>query len=58
MDRRNFIKTSSMASLTALLMPGTLYSGVVGKSKINVGLIATGMRGQVHLDELLKRDDV
>lgn len=58
MDRRNFIKTSSMASLTALLMPGTLYSGVVGKSKISVGLIATGMRGQVHLDELLKRDDV
>lgn len=58
MDRRNFIKTSGMAGMAALLLPGTVYSGSLFESKVKVGLIAVGMRGQVHLDELLKRDDV
>jgi predicted dehydrogenase len=29
-----------------------------GRSRLSLGIIGTGMRGQVHLDELLKRGDV
>lgn len=61
MDRRNFIKSSSIAGLGALILPNSVFSGTLfdaPNSKIKIGLIATGMRGQVHLDELLKRSDV
>lgn len=58
MDRRDFIKTSSLGGLTALLLPGSVFSGNLSTQKIRIGMIAVGMRGQVHLDELLKRDDV
>lgn len=58
MDRRNFIKTAGMAGIGALILPNSLFAGNLNKSKVNVGLIATGLRAQVHLDELLKRNDV
>ena len=58
MDRRGFIRTNSIAGLGALILPNSLFSGTLFNKKVNVGLIATGMRGQVHLNELLRRSDV
>lgn len=58
MQRRNFIKTTSIAGIGALILPGSVFAGTLTTKKIRIGLIATGLRGQVHLDELLKRDDV
>src|SRR5690625_7399258 len=58
MDRRDFIKTNSIAGLGALILPSSLFSGTLFNKKVRVGLIATGMRGQVHLNELLRRNDV
>lgn len=58
MNRRNFIKTNSIAGLGALILPSSVFSGTLFKKKVNVGLIAIGYRGQVHLNELLRRDDV
>jgi len=58
MDRRNFLQNSVIASFGALILPQSLFAYQSNKKKIRVGLIAVGFRGQVHLDELLKRDDV
>lgn len=58
MDRRNFVKTTAMAGIGALILPNSLFAGTINQNKIKVGLIAVGLRGQVHLNELLRRDDV
>ncbi|HRP89395.1 MAG TPA: hypothetical protein PKX92_05105 [Edaphocola sp.] len=61
MDRRSFIKSGSLVGLGALILPNSVFSGTLfdsKKQKVKIGLIAVGMRGQVHLDELLKRNDV
>lgn len=58
MNRRYFLKTTTVAGLGALIVPNSVFSGSLFADKVRVGLIATGLRGQVHLDELLKRNDV
>lgn len=63
-NRRQFIQNSTMAGIGVLATSGmpaekskdkkktTLF-----KSKINIGIIGTGLRGQNHLDLLLDRTD-
>lgn len=58
MKRRDFLKVNSIAGLGALILPTSVFSGTLFNTKVKVGLIATGFRGQVHLNELLRRDDV
>ncbi|HLS29529.1 MAG TPA: Gfo/Idh/MocA family oxidoreductase [Flavobacteriaceae bacterium] len=58
MNRKDFIKTGSLAGLGALILPNSVFSGTLFKSKVNIGLIGVGLRGQNHLDTLLRRDDV
>ena len=58
MDRRNFIKSTAAASTVALVSPDSLFDFSGKITKVKVGMVACGMRGQVHLDELLKRNDV
>ena len=59
MERRDFIKMSSMVGMGALVLPSSLVQfDSIGKSKVKIGLIAVGLRGQSHLAELLKRNDV
>lgn len=56
--RRNFIKATSLTGIGLTILPsGVLYS----KPKddvVRVGLIGVGLRGQNHLDLLLRREDV
>ncbi|AJH14271.1 hypothetical protein MPR_1082 [Myroides profundi] len=47
-----------MAGIGALIVPSSLFSFSNNTKKVRIGMIAVGLRGQVHLDELLKRDDV
>ncbi|UXI66900.1 Gfo/Idh/MocA family protein [Tahibacter amnicola] len=54
MNRREFMTTVAAAAVT-LPITGMAKSD---KSRLRVGLIGTGMRGRVHLKELLRRDDV
>ncbi|MFM2358192.1 MAG: hypothetical protein RLY16_184 [Bacteroidota bacterium] len=55
LDRRSFIKNSSIASAGFAILPsGALFAD---NRKVKVGLIGTGLRGQDHLELLLKRDD-
>jgi predicted dehydrogenase len=55
--RRKFVKDSTIAGLGLLSITPQLFAG--GKaSKIRLGMIAVGYRGQTHLSEMLKRNDV
>lgn len=58
MNRKDFLRTSSLAGLGALILPESLFSGTLNKAKVNIGLIGVGLRGQNHLEALLRRDDV
>ena len=58
MNRRSFLQNASVATFGALILPQSLFASDTKKDKVRVGLIAVGMRGQVHLNELLRRDDV
>ena len=59
MDRRNFVKTSSVLGMGALILPNSLFAyDKMPKRKVRLGFIATGLRGQSHIAEMLKRDDV
>jgi hypothetical protein len=55
MRRKEFIKNSSLAAASLALLPS---AGLFTDSKVKIGLIGTGLRGQDHLDLLLRRDDV
>ena len=58
-NRRNFISTTALAGAGIALMPQSIKAmGTVKKDKIRVGIIAVGLRGQLHLEEMLKRSDV
>lgn len=52
LDRRKFI----LASAAALAVPGTALAR--SPQRLKVGIIGVGMRGQVHLANLLLRNDV
>lgn len=56
MLRRDFIKNSAFTGAGfAILPPGTLFAD---NRKIKIGVIGIGLRGQDHLELILKRDDV
>lgn len=61
-NRRKFLQASALAS-AGLAVPAsaTAASPIIQKesikSKINIGIIGSGFRGQSHIDLLLRRDD-
>ncbi len=62
-NRRDFIKTASLAGFGALVLPNTMFGNIIYPKdsklqKVRVGLIGVGLRGQNHLELLAKRDDV
>ena len=58
-NRRKFIKNSAMAGIGVSLLdtPAKLFASE-NKATVRIGMIATGLRGQTHLEEMLKRKDV
>ena len=60
LNRRNFIKKSSILGLSSLLLPSISFAITLNKKgqKINIGLIGVGLRGRSSLDLLLNREDV
>ena len=59
MNRRDFVKNSSLFGMGALILPDSLITMKHStNNKIRLGFIAVGFRGQSHLNEMLKRDDV
>ena len=58
MHRKNFIKATALtAAYTAILPSANIFSSIAQKN-IRVALIGVGLRGQNHLDLLLRRSDV
>ena len=58
-DRRKFLKHSVAAGAGLALMNTPLKTFATEKQdKVRIGLIGVGLRGQLHLSEMLKRDDV
>ena len=60
LNRRDFIKKSSIFGLSSLLLPSISFGNTLNKKgqKINIGLIGVGLRGRSSLDLLLNREDV
>lgn len=57
MIRRHFIRAASLASAGLAIFPSSIYSSAA-KPRIRLGFIGTGLRGQTHLRNALKRNDV
>ncbi|MFQ5640169.1 MAG: Gfo/Idh/MocA family protein [bacterium] len=55
--RRDFIKKGTIASLGVAMAPNVTFAQPV-RSKVKIGLIGVGLRGTVHLRNLLERNDV
>jgi predicted dehydrogenase len=56
MNRRSFVKNSAMAAGGFAILPaGSLFGA---GQKVKLAIIGTGLRGQNHLDNALRRSDV
>lgn len=55
--RRDFIKTTTAASLGFTILPSSVFSASKDE-KLKLGFIGVGLRGQNHLELALKRNDV
>lgn len=58
-NRRDFLKQTALAGAGMVLLPSAL-TGATNNDvvKVRIGMIAVGLRGQLHLSEMLKRNDV
>ena len=54
MNRRYFLASAALGALATTLGP---VAFAATRERLRVGIIGTGLRGQVHLEELLKRSD-
>ena len=57
MNRKEFVKTTAMAT-AAIALPGKELFAGYAETKVRIGLVGTELRGQNHLDLLLRRTDV
>jgi hypothetical protein len=57
MKRKEFIKTTGMATASVALLGGSLLTNQADQP-VKLGVIGTGLRGQDHLDLLTRRNDV
>ena len=60
-SRRNFIKNTTIVGSGITLIPSLTFGSVQkqkNNQKIKVGFIGVGLRGTVHLNNILLRDDV
>ena len=56
MNRKDFVRTSALAT-AALALPGRSLFAAAAEPRVRLALIGTGLRGQEHLDLLLRRAD-
>ncbi|MDR6782125.1 hypothetical protein ABIE26_001386 [Pedobacter africanus] len=58
MNRREFVKNSSITAAAATVLPSSSLFAAAAADKVKVAMIGVGLRGQNHLSLLLKRADV
>jgi predicted dehydrogenase len=57
-SRRNFLKTSAVAGIGLTILPSHVAFPKDKETKVRLGFIGVGFRGQSHLELALKRNDV
>ena len=57
-SRRNFLKTSAVAGMGLTLLPSHIAFPREKETKVRLGFIGVGFRGQSHLELALKRTDI
>ncbi len=58
-DRREFLKQTAITGVGLAFLPSSLKAFASEKlAQVRIGIIGTGLRGQLHLSEMLKRADV
>src|SRR5436190_17477608 len=58
MKRKDFIKGAGVAAASLAIFPNESLLAMSAGQKIKLAMIGVGLRGQNHLDMLLRRDDV
>ena len=58
MQRRNFIKNTGLAATGMAFLPAVNLFAGKADATIKIGIIGVGLRGQNHLELLLRREDV
>jgi hypothetical protein len=56
--RRNFIKSAALASAGLTILPSNILFSKDKDTKVRLGFIGVGLRGQNHLELVLRRNDV
>lgn len=56
--RRDFLKKATIAGAGISILPSSILSGKDAETKVRLGFIGVGLRGQNHLDLALRRNDV
>jgi hypothetical protein len=56
--RRDFLKKATIAGAGISILPTTMLSAKNAQTKVRLGFIGVGLRGQNHLDLALRRNDV
>lgn len=58
MDRRQFVRNSGIAAAAATILPENSVFASSKADKVKIAIIGVGLRGQNHMELLLKREDV
>lgn len=58
MNRKDFVKTAGLAAASFAILPNKNLFAEDRDAKVKLAIIGVGLRGQNHLDNLLRRDDV
>jgi len=58
MKRKDFIKGAGVAAASLAMFPNESLMALNSDTKVKVAMIGVGLRGQNHLDLVLRRDDV
>ena len=58
MNRREFVRNSGLTAAAVTILPENPLFASSKADKVKIAIIGVGLRGQNHLDLLLKRDDV
>ncbi len=58
MNRKDFIKATSLTAASFTILPTKTIFAAHAPDKVRAAIIGVGLRGQNHLDLLLRRDDV
>ena len=56
--RRDFLRTATIAGAGISILPSAILSAKDAETKVRLGFIGVGLRGQNHLDLALRRNDV